>query len=197
MKKNVLVVVLMLLFLHPVAFGSPLELALGLGGSFSEFDKFVVPAVQLSWMPRKWIGFAGELRGYYGTVFRDFHPAVFAELRLLWFIVGIGLSMELKAPEIPDALSEEYEKLLPSSGIQSAATVGVMLPLIPLGPGRLGIYGSLDAVPTAAPLRWGEEAETWPQQLAVDIFRHLFAIMDSVFHTTIGVHYAWSIGSGL
>jgi len=195
MKKKV-AILLALLFLQAAFAESALELTFGLGGAFSCVDGFVVPAVHFSWMPRKWIGFAAELRGYCGTVFRDLHPALFAELKLLWFTLGIGVSMELKAPELPAALSDEYEKLLPTSGIQSGATVGFMLPLIAMGPGRLGVHGSLDVLLTAVPLKVGEEAETWPQQLGVDIFRHILSLIDSLLKGTVGVHYAWRIGSG-
>jgi hypothetical protein len=103
-------------------------------------DWFIVPAVGFAYQPGL-LGAGVELKAYYGPRSDGYFVAL-GELRIWWFYLGAGISFAEFYPSGPYVAPE---------GVNLAATLGLDLPVIKLGPGSLIVNVGLDTVFTALP----------------------------------------------
>ena len=98
---------------------------------------YAVPSIGLTWQPGLW-GLGLEVRGLTNPAQPDFYLVPFLEGRIGWFFLGLGL-------DLPLVLGGGAAS---SSGPIPAATLGLDLPVVAMGPGKLGLSLSADAILT-------------------------------------------------
>jgi len=122
----------------------------------------------------------GGVNTIYGLSFSDFYLAPYAEVELGIFYIDGGFIFALNEPN-PDAVSGGY--IIPQSeaGLTPYFMLGIDAPILPLGPGELGIDVALGIMPTASPVIVVDSSENFIANIIGTIFVSIFsAAVDTV-----------------
>lgn len=132
---------------------------------------YAAPSVGLAWQPDFW-GVGLEVRGLVNAVQPDLYLVPFLEGRIGWFFLGIGLDLPLVLPQ-PVSPSD----LIP------ALTAGFDIPIVPIGPGRMGATVSADAILTLI-LASGSRSTLG------DVLGSILLTLFGTVKATAGLHYS-------
>jgi len=107
-------------------------------GSFTIGAAYLTPSIGVAWQPDLW-GIGLEVRGLINPVQGDWYLIPFLEGRVGWFFLGAGLDLPMGYGSTGGSSS---------SGLLPAATLGLDIPIVQVGPGKLGASFSADAILT-------------------------------------------------
>ncbi|NOY08524.1 MAG: hypothetical protein GXP33_06755 [Spirochaetes bacterium] len=135
---------------------------------------YLVPGVRIVYQP-KLLGAGGEVMSFYGTGQKDLYLLAVGLVKLGWFHLGLGGSMMVKLPQVPQDQSNDWTSDL--GKLMPAVSLGVNVPVWKIGPGRLGFNASLDAFFSAVPV--SDNVQNFSQALG--------AIFEAVLFTELNI----------
>lgn len=192
MKKMIVIILFLLLAAGLFAADPGIRVDVDAGPALSLFSVYLnaTPAVMYDFgLPAVGIG----LRNYIGLSFGDIYTAPHALVELGWFYAGFGASFMLKAPNpetneagfaIPEPDEEEGPGFLPF------LTLGIAPPLVPLGPGKLGLDIYADFLATASPVVVAEDPENPVGSIIGTIFITAITAVYNMFKFGVSVTYS-------
>jgi hypothetical protein len=140
---------------------------------------YLTAGIGLVYQPRL-LGIGGEEKFFYGLQMGDAYLLTLAVAKVGWIEIGGGVSAMVRRPTTTSLYNNNFLKLYP------ALTAGLVGPLIPVGPGRLGFDLSLDTFLSAVPPSALTGAGT---NIAAALFVPTFATVLGAVKLTAGLDY--------
>ncbi len=154
--------------------------SISLGSSIATQYVSVHPA--FVWKP-SFFGIGIGVKSFLGLNYADIYAAPYGRIELSWFYIGAGASLSVKGPFDPAGIVID----VPTASF--FATAGLAAPIIPLGPGKLGLDISLDFFISSIEV---DDPESIEEALFVTPFAVGLAAILTMPKLTAGVHYVVS-----
>jgi len=134
---------------------------------------YITPSLSLDWRSDAF-GIGLEVRGLTSPTAQDFYLLAFLVARTGWFFFGGGFEIPLvSAVQITNSMGNS---LLP------ALTLGMDIPIVPIGPGKLGLTASVDLIYTYISI----EGSSAAGDVILTILNTVYGIMKA----TAGLNYS-------
>jgi hypothetical protein len=155
--------------------------SISLGSSIATQYLSVHPA--FVWKP-SFFGLGIGVKNFLGLNYADIYMAPYARIELSWFYLGGGASLSVKGPYDPTGI------VIDVPTVSLFATTGLAVPIIPLGPGKLGLDISLDFFISSIEV---DDPDSIEEALFVTPFAVGLATILTMPKLTAGVHYVVSL----
>jgi len=133
------------------------QLTIKTGGALGVYEPWITGNVEFSYLFWGWLGVGAEAGIHSGLTYQDLHSTGYLFLKLGGFYIGGGVSLEMADSMLP--ADSEYDTFSTIEMFHPAVTMGLLIPIIQLGPGKLGVNLSLDWFVTDIPIYYLEQEE--------------------------------------